>query len=174
MECPHSTGGTRRMLFADAAVSPHPSPRALAAVALESAGLFHRFTGEIPRVAFLSFSTKGSASDESVDAVRQATDLARKKAPRLSLDGELQADAALVASIAERKGVTDFTVAGRANVLVFPDLNAGNIAYKLVQHLGGARAAGPLLAGLAMPMTDLSRGCTDEDIVDAAALVSLL
>jgi phosphate acetyltransferase len=174
MECPHATGGTRRLLMADAAVSPHPSPRALAAVAAASAGLWTRYTGETSRVAFLSFSTLGSARDESVEAVRKAVELARRKVPGGVFDGEFQADTALVESIARRKGVTDFAVAGKANVLVFPDLNAGNIAYKLVQHLGGARAVGPLVAGLAKPFSDLSRGCTDEDVADTAVLASLL
>jgi DNA primase len=137
------------------------------------AKLFEKFVGETARVAFLSFSTLGSAEDESVSAVRHAVELVKKKAPGLEVDGEFQGDAALVAPIAEQKGVTNFSVAGRANVLIFPDLNAGNISYKLVQHLGGARAVGPILAGLAKPMSDLSRGCTDEDIVDAAVLTAL-
>lgn len=173
MDCPHAAGGGRTLLFADCGVSPHPSPRALAAVAIGAAKLFEKFVGETARVAFLSFSTLGSAEDESVSAVRHAVELVRKKAPGLEVDGEFQGDAALVAPIAEQKGVTNFSVAGRANVLIFPDLNAGNISYKLVQHLGGARAVGPFLAGLAKPMSDLSRGCTDEDIVDAAALTAL-
>lgn len=174
MDCPHSAGGSRTLLFADCAVSPHPSPRALAAVGIGAAKLFEKFVGESARVAYLSFSTLGSAEDENVSAVRHAVELVRKKAPGLLVAGELQGDAALVQHIAEQKGARDFRVAGHANVLVFPDLNAGNISYKLVQHLGGARAVGPLLSGLAKPMSDLSRGCTDEDIVDAAVLTALL
>lgn len=196
MDCPHATapagsatslegsaGGDRpagerpagRILgFADSAVSPDPSPRALAAAGIEAARLFQFFTGETPRVAYLSFSTKGSAEHESVTKMREAAELARKKWPGLAADGELQGDAALVRDIAEQKGAGDSPVAGSANVMIFPDLNAGNGAYKLVQHLGGARAVGPLLPGLAKPMSDLSRGCNDEDIVDAAALVALL
>jgi phosphate acetyltransferase len=173
MDCPHAAGGARTLLFADCAVSPHPSPRALAAVGVGAAKLFEKFVGEPARVAFLSFSTLGSAEDECVSSVRHAVELARKKAPALRVAGELQGDAALVERIAIQKGVGDFTVAGQANVLIFPDLNAGNIGYKLLQHLGGARAVGPLLSGLAKPMSDLSRGCTDEDIVDAAVLTAL-
>ena len=173
MDCPHAGSGVRTLLFADCAVSPHPSPRALAAVGLGAARLFEKLMGETPRVAFLSFSTLGSAEDESVSDVRRAVELLKKKAPGLAVDGELQGDAALVEHIAHQKGVVDFNVAGRANVLIFPDLNAGNVGYKLLQHLGGARAVGPLLAGLAKPMSDLSRGCTDEDIVDAAVLTAL-
>lgn len=174
MECPHAAGGSRRLLFADAAVAPDPSPRALSETAAVAAKFFAFLTGETPRIAFLSFSTKGSAEDESAKAMRDAAELARKKHPALAVDGELQGDAALVDHIAAQKGLTDFSVAGRANVLIFPDLNSGNIAYKLVQHLGGARAVGPTLLGLAKPMCDLSRGCTDEDIVDAAAVVSVM
>lgn len=174
MECPNAAGGPRRLAFADAAVSPQPSARALASVGLESARFFERFTGETPRVAYLSFSTRGSAEDESVLKMRQAAEALKQKAPGLAVDGELQGDAALIPDIAEQKGAGGSPVAGRANVLVFPDLNAGNAAYKLVQHLGGARAVGPALPGLSKPMSDLSRGCNDEDIVDAAALVSLM
>jgi phosphate acetyltransferase len=174
IECPHSLGGARHVLLADSAVSPHPSSRALAVVGVEAGRLFFRMTGEKPRVAFLSFSTRGSAEDESVLAVREAVVLARRKAPEMDVDGELQGDAALNLDIAQQKGAGDSSVTGQANVLICPDLNAGNISYKLLQHLGGARAVGPLLVGLAKPMTDLSRGCNDEDIVDAAALVSLL
>jgi phosphate acetyltransferase len=174
MECPHSDGGKRSLLFADCAVSPRPSPRALAAIGVGAARLFEKWMGQKPRVAFLSFSTRASAADESVDAVRHAVELARKKAPELDLDGELQGDAALESWVARRKGAEQSTVAGQANVLIFPDLNAGNIAYKLVRHLGGARAVGPVVAGLSRPFSDLSRGCTDEDIVDAAVLTALL
>lgn len=174
MECPHASGGARTVLLADCAVSPHPSPRALAAVGVAAAELFESWMGEPARVAYLSFSTRASAEDESVAAVRHAVELVRKKAPGLAVDGELQGDAALIESIARQKGVDDLKVAGRANVLIFPDLNAGNIGYKLVQHLGGARAVGPVLCGLAKPLSDLSRGCTDEDIVDAAVLTALV
>ena len=174
MECPHAQGGSRTILFADCAVSPSPSRRALAAVGGAAADLFRLWTGDVPRVAYMSFSTRGSAVHDSVAAVRQAAALARIKFPGLAMDGELQGDAALVEDIAKQKGVDTFAVAGRANVLVFPDLNAGNISYKLVQYLGGARAVGPVLAGLSKPMSDLSRGCSDEDIVDAAALTALL
>lgn len=174
MECPHSAGGERSLLFADCAVSPRPSPRALAAIGVGAARLFEKWMGQKPRVAFLSFSTRASAADESVDTVRHAVELARKKAPELDLDGELQGDAALESWVARQKGAEQSTVAGQANVLIFPDLNAGNIAYKLVRHLGGARAVGPVVAGLSRPFSDLSRGCTDEDIVDAAVLTALL
>lgn len=174
MDCPHASGGPRTLLFADCAVSPHPSPRALAAVGIGAAKLFQKMIGETARVAFLSFSTLGSAEDETVLEVRHAVELIKKKAPGLAVEGELQGDAALVEHIARQKGATDFNVAGRANVLIFPDLNAGNVGYKILQHLGGARAVGPFLAGLAKPMSDLSRGCTDEDIVDAAAMTALV
>lgn len=174
MDCPHAAGGARTLLFADCAVSPHPSPRALAAVGIGAAKLFQKMMGEPARVALLSFSTLGSAEDETVSGVRHAAELIKKKVPGLAVEGELQGDAALVEHIARQKGVSDSSVAGQANVLIFPDLNAGNVGYKLLQHLGGARAVGPLLAGLAKPMSDLSRGCTDEDIVDAAVLTALV
>jgi len=174
MDCPNAAGGRKQVVFADAAVSPHPSSRALAAVGLGAAKFFKTYVGETPRVAYLSFSTRGSAEEESVALVRQAADLAKQKNPGLAIDGELQGDAALVPDIAAQKGAGESMVAGRANVLVFPDLNAGNIGYKLVQHLGGARAVGPVLWGLAKPMSDLSRGCNDEDVADAAVLVALM
>lgn len=174
VDCPHADGGRRVLLFADCAVSPRPSPRALAAIGIGSANVFEKWTGQKARVAFLSFSTRASAVDESVDAVRHAVEVARKKAPGLDVDGELQGDAALEKWVASQKGAGDSAVAGQANVLVFPDLNAGNIAYKLVRHLGGARAVGPVVAGLSRPFSDLSRGCTDEDIVDAAVLTAFL
>jgi len=174
LECPHAAPEPRVVLFADAAVSPHPSPRSLSAIGSEAAKMCGRFLKAAPKVAFLSFSTAGSAADDSVSAVRQAVAALRQKNPALAVDGEFQGDTALNETAARQKGVCDSPVAGRANVLIFPDLNSGNISYKLVQYLGGARAVGPLLIGLSKPMTDLSRGCTEEDIVDAAALVSLL
>lgn len=174
MDCPAALGGPRRLIFADAAVSMDPAARSLASVGLEAAKYGERFLKEIPRVAFLSFSTKGSAEHESVEKIRQAVNILKEKSPGLAMDGELQGDAALNDDIARQKGAGDSPSAGRANVLIFPDLNAGNIGYKLVQYLGGASAVGPLLAGLTHPMSDLSRGCTDEDIVDAAAWVGQL
>ena len=174
MDCPYAAGKPGPLLFADCAVSPRPSPRALASIGVGAAKVFEKLTGQKARVAFLSFSTRASASDESVEAVRHAVELARKKAPDLDVDGELQGDAALELWVARQKGAENSKVAGQANVLVFPDLNSGNIAYKLVRHLGGARAVGPVVAGLSRPFSDLSRGCTDEDIVDAAVLTALL
>lgn len=169
---PHPYGGT--YIFADCAVTPEPSSRQLAHVALASAQAYRRFTGETPRVALLSFSTAGSALLPPVETVRKAVELARAKDSGLLVDGDLQADSALDAEVAKRKGAdASRGVAGRANVLIFPDLNSGNISYKLVQRLAGARCAGPLLWGLDKPANDLSRGSDVREIVDTAVLTVL-
>lgn len=159
------------LLFADCAVTPNPTAPQLAEIAVTTGKTLKALVGEEPRVAMLSFSTKGSAKDVLVDKVVEATDLAKKLAPEMQIDGEMQADAALVASVAASKAPGS-EVAGKANVLVFPTLEVGNISYKLVQRLGGAEAVGPILQGMAAPVNDLSRGCSVEDIYNMTAITA--
>ncbi|MBQ0121944.1 MAG: phosphate acetyltransferase [Bacteroidales bacterium] len=151
------------MVFADCAVLPDPSAEELAQIAVSADKTARALAGIEPRIAMLSFSTKGSAKHEKVDKVVEATRLALELNPNLKIDGELQADAAIVASVGQSKAPGS-EIAGKANVLVFPNLEVGNIAYKLVQRIGGVTAVGPVLQGLAAPVNDLSRGCNEEDI----------
>lgn len=173
MDIPGFAGSQGNLLvFADPAINPDPGPEQLADIAVATAMSTRELLGWEPRVALLSFSTKSSANHPNVDKVARAVDLARKKAPGLLFDGEMQADAALVEAVARRKMMDTGAVEGRANILVFPNLDAANISSKLVQVLAGAKAYGPILQGFDRPVSDLSRGATVRDVAGAALLVA--
>ena len=167
----HSFGEDGIIVFADGAVHPDPDEKQLAEIAVATAGTTRSILGFEPRIAMMSFSTKGSATHPMVDKVVNATRLAKEMDPSLVIDGDLQADAALIESIASSKA-PDSPIQGNANVLIFPDLNVGNVAYKLVQRLAKAEAIGPVLQGMAAPINDLSRGCSVSDIVNLVAITS--
>lgn len=169
-DCPYGEKGI--MVFADCALNPEPNAEQLADVAIASATTGKALVGFEPRVAMLSFSTKGSGKHPLVDKVIEATKIAKEKKPELLIDGELQADAALIPSIGERKAPNS-KIAGKANVLIFPDLHSGNIAYKLIERLAKAEAIGPISQGMKKPVNDLSRGCSVEDIVNVVAITVL-
>lgn len=173
MMVPNSSYGEEGMLlFSDCAVNPNPTAEQLAAIAIATADTAKNLCGIEPRVAMLSFSTMGSAGGELVEKVRKATEIAKELRPDLLIDGELQLDAAIVESVAAQKAPNS-KVAGKANVLIFPDLQSGNIGYKLVQRFANADAIGPMCQGFAKPINDLSRGCSADDIVNVVALTAV-
>ncbi|MBU4305342.1 MAG: phosphate acetyltransferase, partial [Candidatus Omnitrophica bacterium] len=169
-DCAYGANGT--FVFADCGIIPDPSPSQLANIAASASELFRLLVEEEPLVALLSFSTKGSASHEMVDKIVRAREIIEKKYPELTVDGELQLDAAIVPEVARIKA-PESKVAGAANVLIFPDLNAGNIAYKLVQRLAKAEVIGPMMNGLKKPCSDLSRGCTVDEVVNAVCTTAI-
>ncbi|MGQ9607771.1 MAG: phosphate acetyltransferase [bacterium] len=170
-DCPYGENGN--FIYADAGVNPDPTPQELAEIAILSAESARSILGWEPRVAMLSFSTKGSAGHKLVDKVIEATKIAKEMSPNLLIDGELQADSAIVPQVAERKVKDGSKVAGKANILIFPDLDAGNISYKLTQYLAKAEAYGPLLQGFVKPVNDLSRGASVDDITGVIAFTVL-
>ena len=173
MVCKDNTyGDDGVLLFADCALNQNPNPQELAAIAIDWAKSYKAFVGGEPRVAMLSHSTKGSAKHPDVDKVVEATKIAKEKAPDIKLDGELQLDSAIVEKVGAQKAPGS-NVAGKANCLIFPDIDAGNIGYKLVQRFAGAEAYGPVLQGIAKPVNDLSRGCFWEDIVAVVAMTAV-
>ncbi len=168
--CEYGYNGT--FVFGDSGLEQNPTPEKLAAIAASSSASFELLTGEKAVTALLSHSTKGSAKHPDVDKVLEALEIAKKEYPEYNIDGELQLDAAIVPSVASSKA-PDSSVAGHANVLIFPDLDAGNIGYKLVQRLAKAEAYGPITQGIKKPVNDLSRGCSTEDIVGVVAITSV-
>ena len=173
MVCKDETYGDNGViLFADCALNQNPNPQELASIAVDSARSYGAFVGKEARVAMLSHSSKGSAKHADVDKVVEATKIAKAKAPEINLDGELQLDSAIVEAIGSQKAPGS-KVAGKANCLIFPDIDAGNIGYKLVQRFAGAEAYGPVLQGIAKPVNDLSRGCFAEDIVAVVAMTAV-
>ena len=168
--CEYGENGV--FLFSDCALNPKPNSEELSEIAISTAGSYKQIVGGEPRIAMLSYSTYGSAKSEDVEKVQEATRLAKEKAPELILDGEMQLDSALVPSVGNSKAPGS-NVAGRANTLIFPDLNAGNIGYKLVERLAKAEAYGPICQGMAKPVNDLSRGCKAEDIVGVVAITAV-